>query len=62
MRCTKCHRSPAEDPEVILIRQNEMGVAGIWLCTACGAQVPDHVTQDIIDVTRNPEPKRSRRW
>jgi hypothetical protein len=48
MRCIQCNRSPAEDPEVILIRQNEKGVTGIWLCTACGATVPDQV----IDVTR----------
>lgn len=55
MRCLQCHRSPAEHPEVILIRQNALGETGVWLCTDCGGTVDDAVTQDIIDVTRPPQ-------
>lgn len=42
VKCIKCNKCPICDPKIILVRLNEKGVPGIWVCQNCQGEFKEN--------------------
>ena len=57
MICQRCYRDPRVD-RISLIRQNQKGVSGEWLCEDCNMKPVDKELQAVIDYFVPKKPRK----